>query len=335
MKNFFNKLGLKKNKEKEPENEPQVKEPWKKPADNSKNTQSHKTMIGKKPDQPFLDKQDERSAFGSGYKCPSCKYPIMAPVSQENPCSNCSFTGSKEEDPKPTTSKKPSYNPTMPFNGLSIPLIPGGRSFSLINESNPDSSIRVELEDHPEVILNRENLDRNNPTISGKAHICIREESGKWILKDLSSNGATFIQALQPQPIQNGNRIILGNKVLRFACDAAPNVHKDNVPHKTMQFGQFQILNNQNSSFSLLDEYTGTAKSFNGQKVELNRLNIDPEEQSISGKVHACIESNKGNWTVTDKSSNNATFIQASQEVYISHKTRMILGNKIYRFEIG
>lgn len=330
MRNPFKKWGF---KTKKPENAGQnnlIKEPWNSRPEESSGSQPNKTMIGRKADMPFLDRKDERSSFGSGYQCPECSYPLRLQVSTATPCPNCNFSGEKDIPAKGVSAKK-----TLDFHDLNFGKFSGERKFSLINEAVPDMSIRVDLEENPEVILNREVLDPENPTISGKGHILIKEVNGVWLVRDVSSNGTTFIQALKPQPLQDGARIILGSKIFLFTNGSSNTLPKESTGHKTMQFGQFNLANEQNYSFTLVDETKGTAKNFMGQQNELNRFNLDPEDQSLSGNVHAIIENEKGKWMIVDKSSNKATFVQASSEIILCDKIKIVLGNRVFRFEIG
>jgi hypothetical protein len=332
MRNPFRNKSFKPQKQDDyPPQEP-IKEPWNRKAGEKSISRSGKTVVGKKTDKPYLDQRDERSSFGSGYQCPECSYPLISQVSMNTPCPNCGFSGERKE-----AVEKPVHTPnrTINFSNLSFGKLSGERKFSLINESNPDMSINADLGENDEVILNREVLDPDNPSISGEGHILLRENKGLWTLKDISSNGATFIQALNYQALQDGIRIILGTRIFRFSTGLATGAKPESKGNKTMQFGQFSLNHEQSSSFTLIDEIDGVAKNFNGQKIELNRFNLEPDDHSISSKLHASIEKTQDKWKIIDKSSNKATFVQVLQEVALTDHIRLILGNKVFRFEIG
>ena len=65
-------------------------------------------------------------------------------------------------------------------------------------------------------MLNRENLDEENMTLSGGEHAALAFKDGKWTIEDKSSNGATFVQANRPIELADGDMIILGQKIFRF-----------------------------------------------------------------------------------------------------------------------
>lgn len=194
-------------------------------------------------------------------------------------------------------------------------------------------SVNADLGDIEEIVLGREELDPQNSSISGNGHIRLRESQGKWYVKDMSSNGATFIQASVYQTLFEGMRIILGNRIFRFSTGDSTAPQK--AGSKTMQFGQFNLSGTPSGRVFLTDEITGMTKSFTGSQIALNRSNIDQDEQSISSKVHSSIENRQGVWMIMDRSSNKATFVQVMSELPISDQTRLILGNKVFRFKLG
>jgi hypothetical protein len=68
-------------------------------------------------------------------------------------------------------------------------------------------------------LLNRNNLDPGNTSISGSRHAELEFSNEQWFLSDLSSNAATFIQCKTEQQITNKVRIIIGNIIFRFEYD--------------------------------------------------------------------------------------------------------------------
>lgn len=316
-----------KNKKKDESPEPgSIREPWNREPSNHPPATPRKTIVGKKPDVPFLDKREQRSSYGSGYQCKECSYPLLTRTSVEAPCPNCGFTGDSEA---PTETPTPPVGATINLGSLNFGQLSGERKFSLINEANPDMSLNVELGEFQEIVLGRESLDPDNPSISGEEHIQLRENRGQWHVKDISSSGATFIQASDYQSLPEGTRIILGNRRFRFSAGGAPP--PGNLK-KTVQFGQYDT---NASAVTLIDEQDGTPHHFSTAPIELNRSNIDANERSISGKEHARIEHRHGEWVIIDQSSNQATFVQILKEVPLPDQTRLLLGNKIFRFEIG
>ncbi|MDF9798777.1 ssDNA-binding Zn-finger/Zn-ribbon topoisomerase 1 [Catalinimonas alkaloidigena] len=327
MRNPFKKKSSKTKKEvPKPPIDP-IKEPWNRLPNERPLKQTNKTIVGKKPEKPFLDQKAQDDTFDSGYQCPECSYPLRNQVSVATPCPNCGFVGVKTE--QETTAKR-----TMTFSSLNFGKISNKRKFSLINEAAPDMSVSAELGEVEEISLGRDELDPDNPSISGNGHIQLRESQGKWFIKDISSNGATFVQALNYHPLYEGSRLILGNRIFLFSSNVTKNKPVQVEPNKTMQFGQFNISESQQGTFTLVDELNGTAKQFTGPEVTLNRFNLDPDDQSISSKQHASVEKKQDMWMIIDRSSNKATFVQCKNEVHIPHQTKLILGNKVFKFEI-
>jgi len=313
-----------------------IKEPWKpKPIDQGNYHATNETMIGRKADRPFID-NNQASALGHNYRCTECSYPLRTVASVESPCPNCGYTGTQPNTPMKQNAE--SAKKTIRFNSIDfgqhekVEESSEKKVFTLVNESSPDMSIMADLGEANTIILGREELDPGNTSISSEGHIQLRENRGIWYLKDVSSNGATFMQALSYQPLREGTRIILGNRIFRFS--AGSNTPEQPTSKRTMQFGQFDLANSSNS-VTLMDEMQGSSKVFTGRDIDLNRITLGIDEPSISRQQHATLENRDGTWMIVDRSANKATFIQVMDEVLLRDQTRLILGSKVYRFEIS
>jgi hypothetical protein len=101
----------------------------------------------------------------------------------------------------------------------------------------------------------------------------------------------------------------------------------------TRQINDVNLDKNTNNDFVLIEE-TSRRKIPLIQGVNLlNRNNLDPGNASISGNKHAILDFIDGKWYLSDLSSNAATFIQCKTEQKMADKTRVIIGNIIFRFE--
>ena len=67
-----------------------------------------------------------------------------------------------------------------------------------------------------EVILNRDNTDPENTTITSKTQAVITFDNGKWSIFDESELRSTFVQASRKVELQDGDIILLGNQLYRF-----------------------------------------------------------------------------------------------------------------------
>lgn len=70
--------------------------------------------------------------------------------------------------------------------------------------------------DGNEVILNRENTDPKNSTITSLEQASIAFENGKWSIEDRSEYKTTFVQAARKTELQQGDLLLLGNQLYRF-----------------------------------------------------------------------------------------------------------------------
>ena len=66
------------------------------------------------------------------------------------------------------------------------------------------------------VVLNRDNVDPGNITISDCAHAVLVYENNKWYIKDKSEHRTTFIRVAEKTEIKPGDIIVLGNQRFEF-----------------------------------------------------------------------------------------------------------------------
>ncbi|MFO7798985.1 FHA domain-containing protein [Rhodohalobacter sp.] len=105
---------------------------------------------------------------------------------------------------------------------------------------------------------------------------------------------------------------------------------------KTMRIGQVNLSKEvPKPKLVLVDENKNTEQTYEGEEISLNRTNLAPENSSISSKEHAAFTHKDGKWTLEDKSSNGATFIQVKGKVMVESGSLIILGDKVFRVEIS
>ncbi len=187
---------------------------------------SKQTVKGKTTDQPFLDntrKPESLSAQGENndLSCQSCRYPLRP---HQLICPNCGFDNAVDHN----TNQQEDLHATQGFDETEDgPIEPRHKTIldpwevTDIGESKKfelvtDKGKTVIPFEGEEVILNRQNLDNQNKSISGNQHAQIEYKDGQWYIQDQSSNGFTFIQVRGRTPIQSGDMIIVGNKLFVF-----------------------------------------------------------------------------------------------------------------------
>jgi hypothetical protein len=73
--------------------------------------------------------------------------------------------------------------------------------------------------------------------------------------------------------------------------------------------------------------------SFSGNKVALNRDNVDPGNITISDNAHAVLEYENNKWYIRDTSEHRTTFIRVAEKTELKPGDVIVLGNQ--RFEFG
>jgi len=143
-------------------------------------------------------------------------------------CENCGY----EAPGAPERCPKCGARLSAPEAGSPPPPVGGGRKTIAIADfqgiggsATPRFELVLEKQQRTlafegsDVLLNRDNVDKDNPSISGAAHARLTFENGRWQITDLSSNGATFVQVNGTVPIQDGDLVILGQTVFRFKSE--------------------------------------------------------------------------------------------------------------------
>jgi len=149
-------------------------------------------------------------------KCNKCGYPLRP---KEIVCPNC---GTEQNE---TFKSKESGKVDEGINALKHPNLAKTSSidsFEFIQKDVPRFKLSIfkgkksTVFEGLSVVLNRNNTDTNNANISKEAHAIVENKDNKWVLKDVSSNGATFVQVTKPTEIKDQDLIIIGNIIYRF-----------------------------------------------------------------------------------------------------------------------
>lgn len=66
------------------------------------------------------------------------------------------------------------------------------------------------------IVLNRENTDPNNQTITSKEQAVLTHENGAWYIEDHSEKQSTMIRVSKKTKLESGDIIALGNRLFEF-----------------------------------------------------------------------------------------------------------------------
>ena len=67
-----------------------------------------------------------------------------------------------------------------------------------------------------EVILTRDNTEADNGSITSHEQALLSYNNGKWSIEDKSEQGTTFVRASRKIELNNGDVILLGNRLFEF-----------------------------------------------------------------------------------------------------------------------
>lgn len=162
--------------------------------------------------------------------CPKCGYPLRPGTEK---CPNCKFqiSGSAQSSYSSNTKSKEISNtnrrPTRMDMGSDsyrrtvnphMMNMDWGPSFVLkpIKRTNERHELD-ELEfEGKNVSLNRENTEANNMSITSKEQAVVTNIDGHWYIEDKSEQKTTFVQAANRIELNDGDLILLGNRLFEF-----------------------------------------------------------------------------------------------------------------------
>lgn len=178
-------------------------------------------------------------------QCPNCRYPILnkaytacpkcntpltsnAPqqASQDNKgmvtCSQCNESVPRHYHFCPNCGSK--IHKATEWNGIrgivnEEPMKEFPFSLTVIPEAGEELSIKERdftCIENQTVVLNRENTDSENRSITSNQQAEIGCEDGRWFIRNLSDNQSTFMVANRKMELQDGDIILLGYRYFKF-----------------------------------------------------------------------------------------------------------------------
>lgn len=143
--------------------------------------------------------------------CPECGYELTDGV-----CSSCGYNVNKETESKTESVNRVAVNVRQTMR----PVRKGEKNnvFALVpisEETGMPEGEALNFEGET-IMLNRDNTDPKNKTITSEEQAVITFDSGKWSIEDHSEYKTTFIQVARKTELQKGDLILLGTQLYRF-----------------------------------------------------------------------------------------------------------------------
>lgn len=198
--------------------------------------------------QPAAAQPAPKPAASSPRECPKCGYPLRPDVDK---CPNCKSQISGAPAPTPRPAPKPAAQPAaaqpasnpaaggftrqatvmgnQPF--IKPSAVMGGTINPLtMQQPEPEPAFTLTLQprdgevladkvrdfEGKETVLNRDNLEADNNTITSRRQAVITFEDGKWYVTDNSSLHTTFVRSGNKIEIHSGDTILMGSRMFVF-----------------------------------------------------------------------------------------------------------------------
>ena len=161
-------------------------------------------------------------------RCPNCSYPVLKGM---NVCPQCKYElgqgdfllpeqemAQPEQAPVPQNDRdsedKKTINPY--FNKKKVEPVKGKFSLSPIRREDEESSPKTVEFTGDNIPLNRQNTEPENNSITGRVQAVMTFEDGHWCIQDQSEQRTTFVHAVRKTTLQDGDIILLGNRMFEF-----------------------------------------------------------------------------------------------------------------------
>ena len=182
-------------------------------------------------------KDDNLSHSEETSQCPKCGYPVRPGTEK---CPNCKFSikgsgsashfeagyngpasgGGGETARRPTRKNTDDGNKNK-FRGTVNPYMMNMEmdpTFVLkpLKRVNERHDFEEQEYEGKEVILNRDNTEQNNSSITSRQQAIVTRVDGHWYIEDRSEQKTTFVQAAKKVELHDGDIILLGNRLFEF-----------------------------------------------------------------------------------------------------------------------
>ncbi len=161
-------------------------------------------------DEPVVEKKEEKQQLNKNQKaCIECGFPVHKDAVKCPQCGKILEKSKKENMPNEKKKK---------ISGTVSPWDKPKYSQCFFKPIARDSEKEFqELEfSGDEVELNRDNLEKNNMTITSKVQALIKNIDGKWFIEDKSSLQTTFKLISEPVELKKGDIILIGDRKFEF-----------------------------------------------------------------------------------------------------------------------
>ncbi len=161
------------------------------------------------PKATVREAQDLRkSDSAEPMECPKCGYPL-----ENGECPACGYNASdssRDSLSNVVNDARKTIRPIRKSEKLGeFKLVP------ISEETGLSDGDELSFEGN-EVVLNRDNTDPQNTTITSQEQAYLSFENGKWSIEDRSELKTTFVQASRKIELQNDDLILIGNQLYRF-----------------------------------------------------------------------------------------------------------------------
>ena len=170
-------------------------------------------------------------------QCPKCGYPLRTGADK---CPNCKFQLSSQHQASQVSTNDQTRNDAINHDTYHRSTRMASRNGAKGNFRGTINPYMMNMEVEPtfvlkpikrmeerhefeeqeyegkQVVLNRDNTEQNNSSITSRQQAIITNNDGHWYIEDKSEQKTTFVQAAKKIELHDGDIILLGNRLFEF-----------------------------------------------------------------------------------------------------------------------
>ncbi len=273
---------------------------------------------------------EKKRAEGRFYRqaCPHCGRSVKVPEGARR----CPFCGWGLADNSPPVEEGPAG---LEEPELRDPALPS----AALRHTLPSGEERLVPLPHTRSVVGRtlgipKSLCLPGDPYLSPSHAEFAYEGDRLRVTDRGSLNGVFLLVREPCPLSDGQRIVMGEQILRFELIGERGGPPVSNAEGTMPMGSGLDWPGARLVKILADGREGPSFFFAGKRRVFGRQTghyCFPDDPLMSHQ-HAAIEERSGRYWITDLGSTNGTFVQI-REAELGHGTVVRMGNQRFRIE--
>ena len=173
------------------------------------------------PKKTVREREKRSAEISDIINCPQCGYPVDIYAETCPDCGSFISQGNNSDNHREWSK---TIRPVLKKGHKEQKAGKGSFSLTLIPDENDNTfPVVLTFTEVEEVVLNRQNTEKENATITAGKQALVKYHNEKWSIVDQSDMCTTFVQAKREIELEDGDLIIMGDRLFRFTIGNEKN----------------------------------------------------------------------------------------------------------------